>query len=97
MVQKGHSRQEVHEQIRVLSHQATLQVKQHGKPNDLLDRIKSSEFFKDIWNELDELTDKNSFMGRSVQQAEKFCKSVDEVLSKHGGLLKNVVLNEITV
>lgn len=37
-------RQEAHEQIRVLSHQAARVVKLEGKPNDLIERIKTTEF-----------------------------------------------------
>ena len=39
-VQSGQDRQEVHEVIRVLSQESAFQVKQLGKDNDLLDRIK---------------------------------------------------------
>ena len=50
---QGESRQEAHEQIRVLSHEASSVVKNEGKPNDLVERIRSNEFFKPIWGELD--------------------------------------------
>ena len=39
LVARGVSRQEAHEQIRVLSHEAGAEVKQHGRDNDLLERI----------------------------------------------------------
>ena len=39
-MQAGGNRQELHELIRVYSHQAAAQVKQHGKENDLLERLK---------------------------------------------------------
>lgn len=63
LVKVGVSRQEAHEQIRVLSHQAAAVVKQDGKDNDLIQRIKSTEFFKPIWGELDELMDPKTFVG----------------------------------
>lgn len=50
---QGASRQEAHEQIRVLSHEAGSVVKNEGKPNDIVDRIRSNDFFKPIWGELD--------------------------------------------
>lgn len=50
---QGESRQEAHEQIRVLSHEAGSVVKNEGKPNDLVERIRSNAFFKPIWGELD--------------------------------------------
>src|ERR1700712_4424100 len=48
LVAKGESRQEAHEQIRVLSHQAGSNVKNEGKENDLVKRIKATQFFKPI-------------------------------------------------
>ena len=37
MVEKGGSRQDCHEEIRVLSHQASAVVKQEGGDNDLIE------------------------------------------------------------
>lgn len=54
---QGVSRQDAHEEIRVLSHQAGSVVKNEGKPNDLVDRIRSNEFFRPIWGELDAMLD----------------------------------------
>lgn len=73
MVDKGISRQETHEQIRVLSHQAGAVVKQEGKPNDLIDRIKRTAFFEPVLAELDALTDPKTFIGRCPE-------IVDEVI-----------------
>ena len=42
---KGISRQEAHEQIKVLSHEASAAVKGEGKDNDLIERIQKSAFF----------------------------------------------------
>lgn len=75
MVEKGESRQECHEQIRVLSHQASAVVKQEGGDNDLIDRVKKTEYFKPIWGELDSLLDPSTFVGRAPQQTEKFVKN----------------------
>ncbi|TID16412.1 hypothetical protein E2P81_ATG11840 [Venturia nashicola] len=73
LVAKGESRQEAHEQIRVLSHQAGSNVKNEGKENDLVERIKKTEFFKPIWSELDSMTNPALYTGRSVDIVEKFC------------------------
>ncbi|KAI0552228.1 L-Aspartase-like protein [Xylaria curta] len=73
LVAKGASRQEAHEEIRVLSHQAGAVVKNEGKPNDLVSRIKSTEFFKPIWGELDGMLDPKLYTGRSVDIVEKYC------------------------
>lgn len=75
MVEKGGSRQDCHEEIRVLSHQASAVVKQEGGDNDLIERIKSTEYFKPIWNDLDTLLDPKTFVGRAPQQTEKFVKN----------------------
>jgi adenylosuccinate lyase len=48
LVSLGVSRQEAHEQIRVLSHQASDIVKRGGN-NNLIELIKKTEFFKPIW------------------------------------------------
>lgn len=73
MVSHGASRQEAHEEIRVLSHQASDVVKKHGKKNDLLDRIRATEFFKPIWAELDDLMDPALYIGRSEEMVERYC------------------------
>ncbi|ODV58677.1 adenylosuccinase ADE13 [Ascoidea rubescens DSM 1968] len=72
MVEKGESRQECHEQIRVLSHQSSANVKLQGGENDLIERIKKTSYFKPIWDELDVLLDPSTFIGRAPEQTEKF-------------------------
>lgn len=74
MVEKGGSRQDCHEEIRVLSHQASAVVKQEGGDNDLIERVRNTEYFKPIWGELDELLNPSTFVGRAPQQTEKFVK-----------------------
>lgn len=74
MVEKGASRQDCHEEIRVLSHQASAVVKQEGGDNDLIECVKKTEYFKPIWGELDALLDPSTFVGRAPQQTEKFIK-----------------------
>jgi adenylosuccinate lyase len=66
MVANGASRQEAHEEIRVLSHQASDVVKKEGGRNDLLDRIKKTKYFEPIWSEIDGMLDPKKFIGRSV-------------------------------
>ncbi|EGX91631.1 adenylosuccinate lyase [Cordyceps militaris CM01] len=70
---KGVSRQEAHEQIRVLSHQAAGVVKLEGKPNDLIDRIKATEFFQPIWADLDNMLRPELYIGRSVEIVDRYC------------------------
>lgn len=84
MVEKGYSRQDTHEEIRVLSHQAGAMVKQEGKDNDLIDRIKVAEFFKPILSEIDSLTDPSSFVGRSPEIVERLISTkVKAALQKY--------------
>jgi adenylosuccinate lyase len=71
MVDKGQSRQETHEQIRVLSHEAGAVVKKEGKPNDLIDRIKNNSFFQPVLADLDALTNAANFIGRCPEIVEE--------------------------
>lgn len=79
LVRLGRSRQEAHEHIRVLSHQAAEMVKIKGQDNDLIDRIRKDEFFAPIIEQLDELMDPKTFVGRAPQQVEKFLAEDGEV------------------
>lgn len=79
LVELGQSRQEAHEQIRVLSHQAGHVVKVEGKENDLIQRIKSTEYFRPIWHEIDGIMDPKNFIGRSAEQCQKYCGENGEV------------------
>lgn len=81
MVALGASRQEAHEVVRVLSHEASAVVKQQGKDNDLIERIKKNEFFRPIWGEIDVLMDPGTFVGRAPEQTVKFVeKEVKQAL-----------------
>ncbi|KAF8327678.1 adenylosuccinate lyase [Amanita rubescens] len=83
MVKKGGDRQEAHEKIRVLSHEAAYQVKQLGLENDLLERVKRDSYFDPINDELDKLMDPASFVGRAPQQVDKFLQEwVEPALDK---------------
>ncbi|KAM0242160.1 hypothetical protein ACHAP5_007315 [Fusarium lateritium] len=70
---KGVSRQEAHEEIRVLSHQAGYVVKHEGGANDLVSRLKATEFFKPIWGEIDAMMKPELYIGRSVDIVERYC------------------------
>ncbi|TGZ83960.1 Adenylosuccinate lyase [Ascodesmis nigricans] len=82
MVALGASRQDAHEVIRVLSHEASAEVKMKGKDNDLIERIKKHEFFRPIWGEVDSLMDPKTFVGRAPEQVVQFVeKEVKEALA----------------
>lgn len=87
----GVSRQEAHEEIRVLSHQAAAVVKMEGKDNDLIERIRKTEFFKPIIGQLDQLLEPRSFYGRAPQQVDKFTEpggEVESALEKYGDMVR---------
>ena len=73
LVVSGASRQDAHEEVRVLSHQASAVVKSEGKPNDLVQRMKASEFFKPVWSDIDAMLKSELYIGRSVDIVTKFC------------------------
>ncbi len=72
LVAKGVSRQEAHEKIRVLSHEAGSVVKDQGEDNDLIERIKKDSFFERILDKLPRLLDPKTFIGRAPEQVAKF-------------------------
>ncbi|KAK6634314.1 hypothetical protein RUM43_001947 [Polyplax serrata] len=88
MVKAGADRQECHEQIRVLSHEAGREVKQFGRNNDLVQRIQKNPYFKPILSQLDALLDPLSFVGRAPQQVVEFIEEeVNPVLKSYRGQL----------
>lgn len=98
MVQAGGDRQVCHEKIRVLSHEAGAQVKQLGKDNDLIERIKGDSYFAPIINRLDKMLDASTFIGRAPEQVTEFIEEeVNPLISKYAGTLaaveKPVTLN----
>jgi adenylosuccinate lyase len=72
MVQAGGDRQLTHEKIRVLSREAAAQVKDHGKDNDLIARVRADGFFAPIHAQLDALLEPSTFVGRAPQQVDRF-------------------------
>ncbi|TVY57480.1 Adenylosuccinate lyase [Lachnellula cervina] len=79
LVSLGKSRQDAHEEIRVLSHQASDVVKKEGGKNDLIERIKKSPFFQPIIGEIDGMLDPKNFIGRCPEQVLRFCGTGSEV------------------
>lgn len=77
LVSQGVSRQEAHEEVRVLSHQASDVVKKQGLPNDLIQRIKNTEFFKPVWADIDGMLEPKNFIGRCPEQVVRYCSDED--------------------
>ncbi|MEZ6116588.1 MAG: lyase family protein [Pirellulaceae bacterium] len=72
-VSQGGDRQELHERIRVLSHEAGRAIKEDGADNDLLDRIKADSMFESV--DFSALTDPRQFVGRAPEQVDAFWDS----------------------
>ncbi|MBN2446213.1 MAG: adenylosuccinate lyase [Phycisphaerae bacterium] len=71
-VAKGGDRQELHERIRQHSQAAAEQIKLHGKPNDLIERLKSDPAFAKVkWSKI---LDPKRYIGLAPQQTREFLK-----------------------
>ncbi len=75
-VQQGGDRQELHEIIRTHSQAAAHQVKAEGKPNDLIERLRSEPAFAKV--DLDGALEPSLFIGRAPQQVDAFIADVVE-------------------
>jgi adenylosuccinate lyase len=88
-VKAGGDRQHYHELIRVHAQAAGSRVKDEGQDNDLLDRLKADPAFHApaLKNELDwsGLLDPTKYIGRSIEQTERFVAEVVEPLRKQYG------------
>lgn len=83
-VAAGGDRQELHEKIRVHSQEAASQVKQHGKPNDLIERMQNDIVFSSV--DFSAAMDPRQFVGRAPEQVDEFLETiVNPILEKHGG------------
>ena len=75
-VRAGGDRQALHERLRRHSLAAAEQVKQHGRPNDLIERLRGDAAFAKV--NLDEVLDPRRHIGRAPQQVEAFVRDVIE-------------------
>ncbi len=71
-VKAGGDRQELHERIRKHSMAAAREVKEKGRENDLLERIKNDPAFESVAPQIDEMLDPARFMGRAPGQVSEF-------------------------
>jgi adenylosuccinate lyase len=82
----GADRQEHHEIIRTHAQAAGMRVKQEGKPNDLIERLRADKAFasKERGGTLradpdwSDLLDPARYVGRSVEQVDRFVREVVE-------------------
>lgn len=75
-VKKGGDRQELHEKLRVYSIEAGVNVKEHGKTNNLIDKICEDKDFNLTKEEIEKQLNPINFVGRSVHQVEKYLTKV---------------------
>lgn len=98
MVKAGGDRQVCHEKIRVLSHEAGAQVKQMGKDNDLVDRIRNDVYFKPIFNDLPNILDPKTFVGCAPGQVIDFIEEeVKPVLANYEQAIKDLKHVELKI
>ncbi|MBU0907550.1 MAG: adenylosuccinate lyase [Nanoarchaeota archaeon] len=89
---KGADRQVVHELLKGHSVEAGRQVKEHGRPNDLLDRVAGDSRIGLDGAYLDGLISRpGRFAGMAASQTERFLADyVAPVLSRYGGMASRV-------
>jgi adenylosuccinate lyase len=73
-VKAGGHRQEIHEKIRRHSHEAAAQVKQLGKPNDLINRLKADATFTKV--DFAKVLNPKDYVGLAPHQVDNFIKQV---------------------
>jgi adenylosuccinate lyase len=87
-VKRGGDRQELHEEIRVLSMQAAEQVKKFGKSNDLIERMYQSKIINMSKEDIDATIDPKRFVGRAPYQVEEFYnETIKPILEENKELL----------
>lgn len=101
-VKLGGDRQHYHELIRVHAQAAGMRIKVEGLDNDLLDRLRNDKAFWSKarggplaselnWDGGGGLMDPMKYIGRSVEQTERFIKEVVEPLrEQYGEAIKNL-------
>jgi adenylosuccinate lyase len=79
-VKAGGNRQELHEKIRLHSHAAAAQVKQFGRPNDLINRLKADIAFREI--DFEKVLNPKNYIGRAPQQVDEFIRTIVEPIRR---------------
>jgi adenylosuccinate lyase len=89
-VRQGGDRQDLHERLRQHSLSAATQVKEHGSPNDLIERLTGDPAFAGV--NLSQVLDPTRFVGRAPKQVQGFLESVVAPIRKrYAGRLSNPV------
>lgn len=79
-VKRGGNRQELHEEIRVLSMEAAEQVKKFGRNNDLIERMSNSDIINMSKEEIKKTINPINYIGRAPQQVEEFYNETVKIL-----------------
>lgn len=83
-VKRGGDRQELHEVIRTHAQAAAAEVKEHGRENDLLERLAADPAIGMSRAEIDALLDVRAFVGRAPEQVTEFiAEEVQPFLDRH--------------
>ena len=85
-VARGGDRQELHERIRRHAMEAGKRVKEEGKDNDLLDRLRADPAFHLKESDLERLLDPGKYVGLAPRQTEEFVKDVVMPLLENAGI-----------
>jgi len=79
-VKLGRDRQAVHEALRRHAQAAGVMVKQHGKPNDLVDWLRDEPLLQGV--DIDAALDPRRHVGLAERQAERFCAETVEPIRR---------------
>lgn len=94
-VKEGGNRQELHEEIRKLSLEASSRIKQEGLDNDLFERMCESKILNISPEKQKEYLDAKKYIGRAPEQVSEFLTTyVKPVLEKYKDLLGIKVIIE---
>ncbi|MBN2210092.1 MAG: adenylosuccinate lyase [Sedimentisphaerales bacterium] len=85
-VETGGDRQKLHEVIRRHSHAAAAEIKLHGRPNDLIDRLKKDPAFANV--DFKTVLNPKDYIGRAPQQVDEFLRDVIAPIKRKFGRLK---------
>jgi adenylosuccinate lyase len=89
-VRGGGDRQALHEAIRVHSQAAAEQVKAHGKPNDLMQRLAKDPAFAKV--DLGNVLEPSAYVGRAPEQVNSFIRCVvDPIRRRYADALSQAV------
>lgn len=91
MVAQGGDRQDIHEKIRILSHEATYRFRVEGQTNDLIERIKKDPYFAPVVDKMDELLDPSTYIGCAPHQVTEVLENdVQPLLKRYEDQLEGV-------